>query len=167
MFRIRHLFEVPERLPELARCFIEEWGPYYGPSGPGDALADLAAAGDRDRLPLCLVALDPSGAVLGTAALRAQSIVSHPHLGPWLAALWVASAHRGRGIASALVAAVEDEARRLGYRRLYVGTDHAGLVNRRGWRVVDRGSTLRGTVGIYVLDLDAGKGAPPCDSAPA
>ena len=49
---IRHLLEVPEALPVLARWFVEEWGPYYGPEGPGDAEADLRAASHRDQLPI-------------------------------------------------------------------------------------------------------------------
>lgn len=150
---IRHLFEAPEALPLLARWFVEEWGPYYGPEGPGDAEADLRAANDSGRLPICLVAFDASGGVTGTIALRAESIVSHRHLTPWLAALLVAPEHRRRGIGSALIEAIEDQARRLGHERLYVGTDEAGLVERRGWRTIDKGSTLRGTTRIYALEL--------------
>lgn len=150
---VRHLFEAPEALSVLARWFVNEWGPYYGPEGPGDAETDLNAANNRDRLPICLVALDTAGGVLGTASLRAESTLSHRHLTPWLAALLVAPQHRRRGVGSTLARAIENEARRLGHRRLYVGTDEAGPVGRRGWRAVDEGSTLRGPTGIYVLDL--------------
>ena len=104
---IRHLLEVPEALPVLTRWFVEEWGPYYGPEGPGDAEADLRAANQRDQLPICLVALDAAGGVTGTVALRAESIASHRHLTPWLAALLVAPEHRRRGIGTALIAAIE------------------------------------------------------------
>jgi predicted N-acetyltransferase YhbS len=150
---IRHLLEVPEVLPVLVRWFVEEWGPYYGPEGPGDAEADLRAARHRDQLPICLVALDAAGDVTGTVALRVESIVSHRHLTPWLAALLVAPEHRRRGIGSALVAAIEGEARRLGHKRLYVGTDESRFVERRGWRAFDQGSTLRGTTKVYALEL--------------
>ncbi len=37
--RIVHLVEVPEVAPTLVRWFIEEWRPWYGPDGPGDAPA--------------------------------------------------------------------------------------------------------------------------------
>ena len=150
---IRHLLEVPEALPTLVRWLEQEWGPYYGAEGPGDAEADLKAADDRDRLPICLIALNASSGVVGTIALRAESIVSHRHLTPWLAGLLVAPEHRRRGVGTALIAALEDETRRLGYQRLYVGTDEAGLVQRGDWRAIDEGSTLRGTTKIYVLDL--------------
>jgi len=151
---IRHLLEVSGALSVLARWFVGEWAPYYGPEGPGDAEADLKAASDRDRLPLCLVALDAAGEVTGTIALRAESVISHRHLTPWLAALLVAPERRRGGIGTALIAAVEDEARRLGFERIYTGTDvAAGLIERRGWRPLDTGATLTGPVKVYALDL--------------
>ena len=143
----------------LARRFVEEYGPYYRPEGPGDAEADLKAARDRDQLPRCLVALDAVGRVLGTIGLRAESVPSHRHLTPWLAALLVAPAHRGRGVGARLIAAIEEEARRLGYQRLYVATDVlTGHIARRGWRAFDHAPTLRGVATVFALHLSSSKG---------
>ncbi len=44
---------------------------------------------------------------------------------PWLASVFVPAEQRGKGIASALVAAIEDAARRLGYPTLYLFTTSA------------------------------------------
>ncbi len=151
---ILHLVDVPRVLPVLARWFVGEWGPYYGPEGPGGAEADLQAAGDRDRIPICLVALDATGDAAGTIALRAESVPSHRHLSPWLAALFVTPERRRRGIGAALITALEGEARRLGYDRLYVATDVlTGYAERRGWRPFDEAPTLRGRSTVYSLDL--------------
>ena len=151
---IRHLFQVPQVLPVLAGWFVEEWEPYYGPEGAGDAEADLKAAAGRERLPICLAALDADGGVTGTIALKAESVDSHRHLTPWIAAFLVAPEKRRRGIGSALIEAVESEARRLGFERLHVATDTAiGLIEPRGWRAFDEAPTLRGTVKVYALDL--------------
>ena len=70
--RILHLIDAPEAVPVLARWFVEEWEPWYGPDGAGDAQADLAACASRDELPICLVALSQEGDVLGTAALKPE-----------------------------------------------------------------------------------------------
>ncbi len=134
----------------LAEWFIEEWTPWYGPAGQGDAVADLAACKNRDALPLCLLALNAEGEVLGTAALKADSVGSAHAAGPWLAALLVGQPYRGKGIATALVAAVENEAARMGFDAIYTSTDSAeGLVTRRGWRAVGTSRSLRGAVAIY------------------
>ena len=74
-FHIRHLIDAPNAAPALARWFVDEWTPWYGYDGPGDAVADLAACTDPDAIPLCLVALDDSGGVLGTASLRSPATV--------------------------------------------------------------------------------------------
>ena len=151
---IRHLVDVPHALPVLAEWFVEEWEPYYGTDGPGNAEADLHAASDRDQLPICLVALSAGQEVVGTIALRAESLPSHRHLTPWLAGLLVAPAQRRRGVDTALIAALETEARRLGYARLYTATDTAmGRMEERGWHAMDEAPTLRGVATVYALDL--------------
>ena len=158
-WRIVHLLEAPEALPTLARWFVEEWAPYYGPDGPGDAERDLAACRGRDELPICLVALSGGNEVLGTVALKSESVGSELEVGPWLAAILVGEDHRGRGVGTALVAAIEGEARRLGFESIYTSTDAAGgLLERRGWQAFATAESLRGQVAVYRRQIgDAGR----------
>ncbi len=147
---IVHLFEVPELAPTLERWFIEEWTPWYGPDGPGDAESDLSACRSRDELPICLVALNVDVEVLGTAALKSESVGSELGVGPWLAAVLVGKGHQGKGVGTALVAAIEEEAARLGFNSIYTSTDTAeGILERRGWHVFGTTESLRGLVTIY------------------
>jgi predicted GNAT family acetyltransferase len=58
---------------------------------------------------------------------------------PWLASVFVPAEQRGKGIASAMVAAVEAAARRLGYPMLYLFTTSAArLYAGLGWRALER-----------------------------
>lgn len=148
--RIAHLIDVPAVRPTLVRWFEAEWAPYYGPDGPGDAEADLAACARRDALPIALVALADGGRPLGTAALRGTSVGSDVAPGPWLTGLLVDAGARDAGVASALVAAIEGEAWRLGFPSLYCSTDRADrILARRGWSAVGTSESLRGTVVVY------------------
>ena len=152
--RIVHLLEAPAARPQLVRWFVEAWAPWYGPGGQGDAEADLAACAARDRLPLCLLALDREDKPLGTAALKEESLGSELGYGPWLAALLVAPAHRGGGIGRALIEAIAAEAQRLGHPALYTSSELPAVrLWPRGWQPVGESQSLRGDVTVYRLDL--------------
>ena len=152
--RIAHLIDAPEAVPILVDWFVAEWTPWYGPEGPGDAESDLAACSSRDTLPLCLVAFNTAGALLGTAALKDKSVGSEHGVGPWLAAVLVAAPHQGKGVGSALVAAIEKEAARLGFDAIYTSTDTAGgIMQRRGWQAFGATDSLRGPLTIYRFEI--------------
>lgn len=90
------------------------------------------------------------GEVLGTAALKSESVGSELGLGPWLAAVLVGKGHRGRGVGMALVKAIEEEAARLGFDSIFTSTDTAkGILERRGWQAYGTTETLRGPATIY------------------
>lgn len=125
----------PEVLPVLREWFEAEWPSYYGPGGRADAMEDLQAYGNIDRLPIGLVAL-LKGELCGVIALKAESISSHRHLSPWAAAGVVHPSLRGRGIGARLMVAIEAQARAMGFERIYCGTStSATLLQRRGWQL--------------------------------
>ena len=91
-----------------------------------------------DRVPIVLVALDDAGLLVGTASLLFDDLEGDPR-NPWLASVFVPAEQRGKGIASALVVAIEDAARRLGYPILYLFTTSAArLYAGLGWRALER-----------------------------
>lgn len=153
------LADMPEAIPTLAVFFLAEWEPYYGPDGPGDAEADLTECLNREHLPIAFVARGADGTVIGTAALKEESVSSHPHLGPWLAALVVAPEHRGKGVASALAERIEQTARDLGFARIYTAMSHDELnvLHRPEWRPLDTAPTLRDPVTVFMLELAQGE----------
>ncbi|MDP6805969.1 MAG: GNAT family N-acetyltransferase [Rhodospirillales bacterium] len=158
--RIVHLADTPGASATLARWFEDEWAPWYGPEGPGDAARDLALCRHRDELPICLVALGAGDQVMGTVALKSESVGADQHPGPWLAAFLVDNEHRRRGVGTALVEAIEAEARRLGFAAVHTSVENGGtMFERRGWRAVGTAQSLRGGVVVYRRDL--GEGASP------
>lgn len=52
--RVVLLADASFAIPVLAKWFVEEWGPWYGPDGRGDARADLFACCNRERFPLAV-----------------------------------------------------------------------------------------------------------------
>jgi predicted N-acetyltransferase YhbS len=132
------LVEHPELIDQVAAWGFAEWGHL----NPGQTLQSRTAwireRMNIDRVPIVLVARDDAGPMVGTASLLFDDLEGDPR-NPWLASVFVPAEQRGKGVASALVAAIEDAARRLGYPMLYLFTTSAArLYARLGWRALER-----------------------------
>jgi GNAT superfamily N-acetyltransferase len=87
----------------------------------------------------------------GVCLLVAHELPPALDLSPWLASLYVVPQFRGRGIARALIGAIEEQARSHGIARLHLYTGEAeGLYAKCGWQVAER---LDGSV-LMTRDLD-------------
>ncbi len=150
-YRISLLADRSSALPQLANLFIDEWAPWYGPNGKGNAKSDLEQSMNHSRLPIAVVAENEFGQVLGTAALKQESLGSEHGFGPWLAALVVVPDFRGKGIGLSLVQAVEEHAQRLSYKQIYSSTNTSNsLFEKCGWFQMRQSSaSIRGPVAIY------------------
>lgn len=146
---IAKLGEHPEALPALQRLLEAEWPEYYGPSGPGDARADLLRYSGETRLPIGFVAfLD--GEPCGLAVLKAEPLPALPHLAPWASAGLVAPSCRRRGIGARLLAALEEQARQLGFDAIHSGTNTANsLLEREGWQLLQQVAHEGTTLSVY------------------
>ena len=136
--RIVPLVERPDLAEQVAVWGFGEWGHL----NPGQTLEPRRAQVRRktnvDRVPIAFVALGDDDGIVGTASLIFDDLEGDPR-NPWLASVYVPPEHRKKGIASALVRAVEDAARRIGYDRLYLFTSTApSLYAGMGWRTLEQ-----------------------------
>src|SRR5690606_12012967 len=121
----------------LAEWHQQQWS-YLSPSTTlQQRIARLRQHGRR-QLPTSFVAL-LDGQPVGSAALIANDMTDQDRLSPWLANVYVVPEQRRHGIGATLVQRVVEEARALGFRRLYLYTEdqtrfYAGL----GWEMIDR-----------------------------
>ncbi|MTI16001.1 GNAT family N-acetyltransferase [Rhodobacteraceae bacterium RKSG542] len=153
--QVVRLGQVQWAVEPLVQLFQEAWPQWYGEGGNGDAGADLSACLSPDTLPIAFVALSDDGRVIGTAALKHESLGSELGFGPWLAAMAVSPSERGRGVGSALVAAVETAASELGFDAIYTSTDEAArLITRLGWEDTGRRvQSQRGSIAVFRRSL--------------
>jgi predicted N-acetyltransferase YhbS len=128
---IGHLFETPEHARAVAEMIHNE----FWADVPGASIERmqrrLQTADGAGRLPICRVAL-LGGVPVGTVNLVENDDEDHVQWLPWLAGMVVAGPWRGRGIGSALVQTLLADAARLGFERVYLGTDAPPFYQRLG-----------------------------------
>lgn len=131
MLEIVPLAERLDVVPACAAWNHGEWGDYTGSSleETADAFREIAQADDGRAARVALWDGKPAGVVL----LIHNDLETHPHLGPWVASVFVAPDYRGRGIARTLVGAIEDAAREYGHAEAYLYTNKPDLYRRIGW----------------------------------
>lgn len=112
-----------------------------------------------EALPLTFIAVEGEQ-LLGTIGLWRCDLISRQDLFPWLAALYVAPAARGQGLAGKLQRHVIDYARRAGFRELYLYSACRDFYERFGWRYIGEGLDYPATaVHLYRYDLSPSCGA--------
>ncbi len=155
--KIELLADHPEAFPMLKDLFELEWEPYYGVEGPGNAETDIRNSANSTELPIAVVAL-VDGIICGTAALKMESVTTYPDYYPWLAGLLVAPEYRRQGIGEKLIARIEDLAKQLGYKEIYVGTgEKSGMseitLDKRNWNFIDKSDYFVSEASVYKKKL--------------
>lgn len=153
--QIEYLKHRVEYIPTIAKWFYEEWGHYYPELTIEDIEKRLYKRTNKDKIPLALVAIE-SDEVLGTVSLKKYDMDNREQYTPWLASMYVREDMRKKGIGAKLVEAIEDKAKDLGIKTLYLYTpDAKGYYSRFGWQILET-VWYRGTnVTVMVKDLGA------------
>ncbi|MCG9731992.1 GNAT family N-acetyltransferase [Shewanella sp. Isolate13] len=138
-------------LPQIAKWYSDEWG-YIG-EGRSTRELELKLRDylNHNTLPLIILAQD-GNELLGAAQLRFHEMDIYPEREHWLGGVYVASEHRGKGIANVLVSAIIDKAKELGVNSINLQTEDltGGLYRRLGWQAVEQVSYH----GIKVLIME-------------
>ena len=74
--------------------------------------------------------------IIGGFGLIENDFMVRTDLCPWLCALYVEPAERGRRLGAELLAHGRQEAGKLGYHKVYLNTDHIGYYEKYGWRFI-------------------------------
>ncbi len=127
-------------MKEIPLCALWRVEAFSGVIGASldDEIASLERFVADNRHQMAIVA-ERGGATAGTCLLVPSEIEPIHSVSPWLAGLYVAPEHRRHGVGSALVRAIEDEARARRHEALYLYTTGAvRYYERLGWIAQDR-----------------------------
>jgi len=138
-YKIVSLRDRPQHLRTVAEWIHRQW--WSETDTPAESIehwltSHLGEAG----FPITFVAVSDSE-IAGSVSLHETEADDRPDYRPYLGALFVRSDHRGRGLGTALVRAVESHASRVGYSAIYLNAADvfAPFYEQLGWRVVERG----------------------------
>jgi GNAT superfamily N-acetyltransferase len=134
-------FVTTSERPDLtAVTGVWRWNAFFsdGETSQDDLMArERAGAADPALLPTVFVMLDGDEPV-GMVALCEDDLEDRPDLDPWLAGLYVAPAHRGKGHARTLISKIEAVAADAGIERLSLYTASAvELYRSAGWTTAE------------------------------
>ena len=135
--KLAYLVDHPEFYPLIAQWNWDEWHTLLVERSAAEFEAWLRKNVRRHAIPTTLLALD-GVAVIGTVSIMDYDLELSNDLSPWLASLYVAPSHRGKGVGRALVQAAVEEATRLGFRSLYLYTPgQEAFYSALGWKRVE------------------------------
>ena len=148
---IGYLADYPEHIPACASWIYGQWGSQSGGTYEG-ALRKFTDGANKEGTPISFIAIyDKKPA--GTISLWATD-ASIVDLTPWMAAVYVHPFHRGHKISMALIDRLIDEARRLGYKEIYLSTETAqGLYRKFGWEEFKTHDSPYGKASLMRKDL--------------
>jgi GNAT superfamily N-acetyltransferase len=136
---ISDLRDVPQFFDTVADRIWQAWWKRHGVSLDhiiGRLRENLGAA----AMPLALVAHD-GDTFAGTASLISSDLDERPHYTPWVAAVWVEPAFRGRSLSRALVDRAAAAGFAMGHRRIYLcaAEPRRALYEKLGWTPIEEG----------------------------
>ncbi|MGN7388161.1 GNAT family N-acetyltransferase [Sporosarcina sp. SAFN-015] len=123
-----------ELFEEAVQAFWKQWGNESNYRFYKDCMKHSSVTGDE--VPSFYIAVADSN-IIGTYAILRNDLVSRQDLSPWLACLYVDPKYRGQAIGSQLLDHAVAEAKRKGFKKLYLTTDHVGYYEKYGWSKID------------------------------
>ncbi len=136
---IQPLAEHKQFVPVLAAWHQEQWGALNPAKSIASRIEEFAEHLQAEApIPSTWCALQ-DGVLLGSASLISSDLDTRPELSPWLASVFVAPEHRGKGVGASLVQAVMDAACQTRFEKLYLYTlQHEAWYYQMGWRTYEK-----------------------------
>jgi GNAT superfamily N-acetyltransferase len=133
------LADHPHLITVIGELRWREWGHAPEPERLDWWVDVTAKEAGRDDLPITWVAVDDVGQAVGAVGLGEFDIEERRDRSPWVLGMLVDVEHRGFGIGSQLMGALESWARQRGYPRVWVATGGRAVdfYQKCGWQLTE------------------------------
>lgn len=150
--RIEYLPDDSQTIRVVAGWLYGEWGHLRRGNTLKKVIQRISRRAESRTIPLTFIVRDGDEPV-GTASLVAHDMKTRLSMTPWLASVYVVPCHRRRGFGTALCRRVVHEAKKIGYRRIYLFTpDKAEFYKGLDWREIQLAKYRKQKVTIMALE---------------
>lgn len=135
IFNVVNAADEPELISKVAKF---KWAEYDSKKGRTmqDVIDNITANAGKKGIPQVFIAKDGSQPV-GIVYLWESDIVGRKDLKPWLAKLYVKESYRLKGVGAILQNRCIQAAKELGFKKIYLMTDHENYYEKTGWTLVN------------------------------
>lgn len=134
-----HISEYKNLIPELVELRYLEWRDLYEASGisKDDLSAYISTQVDPNVIPFTII-LTENGTLVGGGGIKCHESSTKDGLSPWVGGLYIKTEYRGRGLGLRLLHALEEQAKSIGVKTLYLSADSAEeFYIKNGWSVME------------------------------
>ena len=133
-YKILRMHDYPLGLDKAIEYYHSKWGREGNYSFIEDAIKNC----NYQDIPQFFIAVKGEK-IVACCGLIANDYISRHDLYPWLCGVFVEESERKRGLAGKLLSFAEQEAKRVGYKWLYLSTDHKSFYERYNWEYIGDG----------------------------
>ena len=134
--RIIGLRENPEYLDTAIQYIYSKWGNVNNYVTYHDCIEHSINV--ESALPRWYL-LEDEGEIIGCAGLIINDYISRMDLCPWISSIFIEESRRGNALGSTLIDHVKDDAKKAGFSKLYLATDHTGYYEKYGFISIGTG----------------------------
>jgi N-acetylglutamate synthase-like GNAT family acetyltransferase len=140
-YTILRMHDHPGGLDEAIAYYHSKWGRENNYTFFEDAIRNSY----YQDLPQFFVLLKDND-IVGCCGLIINDFISRHDLYPWLCGVFIEESERNQGLGGKILAFAEQEAKRVGYKAVYLSTDHTSYYERYGWEYIGDGYQPDGDV---------------------
>lgn len=150
--KIYNLNEKKEYAKEYFECCLREWGTFSSEeefTKKIDRKVESFSKGENKKIISVLLLLEDKN-LIGFISLFKEDGEERKDLTPWYATMYVKEEYRGNGYSKILNSAILEEAKRLGYSKVYLKTELSNYYEKFGAKYLEK---LNATEKLYCINL--------------